>query len=124
MAHFSTELESKRVQTNQKQRNTLKLPALKKGREKAHLTSVDKRTIRGTTDSQLVHESAQEQGELMNWKNMSIRLFKETKSHLWITLVSFNNLIHSRTKHSLSHSPLFAVTADEAQVLGFNIFLE
>lgn len=48
------------MQTNQKQRNTLKLSALKEDTEKAHLTSLSEGTIRRTCDAQLASESVPE----------------------------------------------------------------
>lgn len=52
----SPELENKSMQTNQKQRNTLKLSALKEDTEKAQLTSLSEGTIRRTSDAQLASE--------------------------------------------------------------------
>lgn len=56
----STELENKRVETNQKPKNALRVPAPQKDTEKAHLTSVGERTVRRTADAQLAYESVQE----------------------------------------------------------------
>lgn len=61
--NFSKELENKRPSRNQIQRNTLAVAALKNNTANAHLTSVGERTVRGTTDAQLVYEPLEEQGK-------------------------------------------------------------